>query len=417
MREIAAILVDRANYGRLRPVLRALFARPDLRTRVVCTGTMLLDRFGMAVQNVEEDGFPVDGKVYLELEGSTPVTMAKSLGIAVMELTSELARLSPDLVLVVGDRYEALAATLAAAYLNICVAHLQGGEVSGSIDESARHAMTKFAHYHFPATRRAADYLVRMGERPETVFLVGCPSGDLALHEDLALSSAVLNGHGVGASLDPGRPFLTVVFHPVTTEFGAEVAQVKALYDAVAALRLPTCWLWPNIDAGSDSMSKFLRAQRERNHHESDRWLRAVKHFQPADFLRVMAGSACLVGNSSSFVRDASFLGTPVVLVGNRQDGREMAEHVTRVAPDAGRIAAAIRDQLAHGRYPPSQLYGRGDAAEQVAARLAEVPIYHQKRLAYVREESLDAEARSPRRPAQPLDAGAAVGAGRLPPP
>ncbi len=383
MREIAAILVDRANYGRMKPILRALFARPGVRTRVVCTGTMLLERFGMAMHNVEEDGFPVDGKVYLELEGSTPVTMAKSLGIAVMELTSELARLRPDIVLVIGDRYEALAATLAAAYLNLCVAHIQGGEVSGSIDESARHAMTKLAHYHFPATPRAAEYLIRMGERPETVFLVGCPAGDLALKEDLRLTPNILNSHGVGAVLDPRRPFLTVVFHPVTTEFGSEVAQVKALYEAVAALGMQTCWLWPNIDAGSDNVSKFLRAQRERNHHESDRWLRAVKHFQPIDFLRVIAGSACLVGNSSSFVRDASFVGIPVVLVGNRQDGRETAEHVVRVAPARNAILDAIRGQLAHGCYPGSQLYGRGDAAEQIAAHLAEVPIYHQKRLAY----------------------------------
>jgi UDP-hydrolysing UDP-N-acetyl-D-glucosamine 2-epimerase len=387
MREVVAILVDRANYGRMKPVLGQLFARRDLRTRVVCTGTMLLERFGMAMHSVERDGFPIDGKVYLELEGSTPVTMAKSLGIAVMELTSELARLRPDIVLVIGDRYETLAATLAAAYLNICVAHIQGGEVSGSIDESARHAITKFAHYHFPATRRAAEYLVRMGERPETVFHVGCPSSDLALKEDLTLRAEVLNRHGVGAVLDPSGPFLTVVFHPVTTEFGHEVAQVNALYDAVAALRMPTCWVWPNIDAGSDNVSKFLRAQRERNHHESDRWLRAVKHFEPIDFLKVIAGSACLVGNSSGFVREASFVGTPVVLVGHRQDGREAAEHVTRVPPAAGRIRAAIEEQLAHGRYPGSQLYGRGDAAEQIAARLAEVPTYHQKRLAYFRGE------------------------------
>ena len=400
MREIAAILVDRANYGRMKPILRALIAQPGLRMRVVCTGTMLLERFGMAMHNVEEDGFSIDGKVYLELEGSTPVTMAKSLGIAVLELTSELARLRPDIMLVIGDRYEALAATLAAAYLNICVAHIQGGEVSGSIDESARHAMTKLAHYHFPATRRAAEYLVRMGEHPETVFHVGCPSGDLALNQDLRLTSEILNSHGVGAALDPRRPFLTVVCHPVTTEFGSEVAQVKALYDAVASLGMQTCWLWPNIDAGSDNVSKFLRAQRERNHHFSDRWLRAVKHFQPVDFLKVIAGSACLVGNSSSFVRDASFLGTPVVLVGNRQDGRETAEHVLRVPPVKETILDGIRTQLAHGPYPASQLYGRGNAAEQIAARLAEVPIYHQKRLAYAADPRDESAARASATPA-----------------
>src|SRR5882724_6680175 len=159
--------------------MHAIAAHQELELQVLAAGTMVLERFHQPVQVVREDGFQVDGEVYIELEGSTPVTMAKSVGFGVVEFASEFHRLKPDLVLLIGDRYEALAAAIAAAYMNIPLVHLQGGEVSGSIDESARHAITKFAQFHFPATRRAADYLVRMGERPETILGVGCPSSDI----------------------------------------------------------------------------------------------------------------------------------------------------------------------------------------------------------------------------------------------
>ena len=155
-RKVCVVLVDRANYGRLKPVLRCINDRPELQLQLVAAGTMVLERFGNPVQNVKNDGFHVDGEIYIELEGSTPATMAKSLGFAVVEFASEFQRLKPDVVMLIGDRYEALAAALAAAYMNICIVHIQGGEVSGSIDESARHAISKLAHYHFPSTKRSA---------------------------------------------------------------------------------------------------------------------------------------------------------------------------------------------------------------------------------------------------------------------
>src|SRR6185437_5754192 len=129
---------------------------------------------------VRADGFNVDSEIYIELEGSTPTTMAKSIGFGVVEFASEFHRLKPDVVVLIGDRYEALAAAVAAAYMNLTLVHIQGGEVSGSIDESARHAITKFAHFHFPSTHRSASYLMKMGERPDTILGVGCPSSDIA---------------------------------------------------------------------------------------------------------------------------------------------------------------------------------------------------------------------------------------------
>ena len=169
-RKILVTLVDRANYGRMKPVMAAIQRHPALQLQVLCAGSMVLERFGTTLNDVAADGFPVDARVFMELEGSVPLSMAKSVGFGIIEFAGEFQRLEPDIVLLIGDRYEALAAAIAAAYMNLCLCHIQGGEVSGSIDESARHAITKFAHYHFPATKRSAQYLVRMGEDPATVY-------------------------------------------------------------------------------------------------------------------------------------------------------------------------------------------------------------------------------------------------------
>lgn len=385
-RKVCVVLVDRANYGRLKPVMRAISARSDLELQVLAAGTMVLERFDLPVRVVREDGFPVDGEIYIELEGSTPATMAKSVGFGLVEFASEFRRLRPDLVLVIGDRYEALAATVAAAYMNHCIVHVQGGEVSGSIDESARHAITKFAHFHFPSTRRAANYLLRMGEPPETILGVGCPSSDIARELDRTLGPETINGHGSGACIDVTRPYLLVIFHPTTTEYGGERRQMHELLAGLHQLKAPTVLLWPNIDAGSNHVSKVIRLFRDQARPD---WLRTLINLPPEDYLKVLANTACAVGNSSSFVRDASYFGTPVVLVGNRQEGRETDEHVTRVSPATGQVAAAVRAQLAHGRYKPSTLYGDGHVCGRIAAALSRLTPYVQKRLHYIYDEAL----------------------------
>lgn len=377
-------MVDRANYGRMWPVMRAIEAHPDLELQTVCAGTMLLERFGLAARVVEQDGFRIDGRVYMELEGSIPTTMAKSIGFATIEFSSELQRLAPDIVLIIGDRYEALGAVIAAAYQNICIAHIQGGEVSGSIDECARHAITKFAHFHFPSTARAAQYVVRMGEDPANVFNFGCPVGDYITELDAELPPDIFTGNGVGAQLRSSDPFYLVIFHPVTTEFGLEMKQADEILAALDELQHPTVWLWPNIDAGSDHISKTLRRYREK--HPDNRWLHLIKNLQPEVFQKALKRTACAIGNSSSFIRDTTFTGTPVVLVGDRQEGREIAENVLSVPCERQGIIDTIRRHEAHGRYSPSTLYGRGNAAPQIAAKLAEVEVYVQKRLHYIKE-------------------------------
>lgn len=387
-RKICVVLVDRANYGRLKPVMHAIAARPELELQVVAAGTMVLERFDQPVNVVRADGFPIHGEIYLELEGSTPATMAKSVGFGVVEFASEFQRLKPDVVLLIGDRYEALAAAIAAAYMNICIAHIQGGEVSGSIDESARHAISKFAHFHFPSTHRSAEYLIRMGEDPANVLAIGCPSSDIARTFDRTLTSDILHASGGGTEIDPTRPFLLVLFHPTTTEYGGERGQMESVLGALKRIQMPTVLLWPNIDAGSDHISKAIRTFRV---NEQPVWLRTLTNLTPENYLKVLAKTACALGNSSSFVRDASYFGTPVVLVGQRQAGRETDRHVIPAPPLTTEIAAALQHQLAAGRYAPSTLYGDGFVAERIATSLVNLQPYLQKRLHYIHDQPVAA--------------------------
>lgn len=382
-RRICVVLVDRANYGRLKPVMMAIREQPRLELMVMCGGSMVLERFDRPVEVVRRDGFRIDAEVYMELEGSTPATMAKSVGFGVVEFASELQRLRPDFVLLIGDRYEALAAAIAAAFMNLPVIHLQGGEVSGSIDESTRHAISKFAHYHFPATQQSREFLVRMGERPETILGVGCPSSDIARTLDRTLRPEIFNARGSGTTIDATKSYLLVVFHPTTTQFGGERREMEELLAGLDAHRIQTLLLWPNIDAGSDHISKAIRVFRDR---ATSSWMRTLTNLTPDDYLRVLAGAACAVGNSSSFVRDAGFFGTPVVQVGSRQHGREAGPHVTWVEAQAAAVADGVRRQLAHGRYEPCTIYGDGHVSDRLARALLTIEPYRQKRLTFTDE-------------------------------
>jgi UDP-hydrolysing UDP-N-acetyl-D-glucosamine 2-epimerase len=365
--------------------MAAVRDHPALDLQVMCTGTMVLKRFGNTIDEVIKDGFEVHSQVFMELEGGIPLSMAKSLGFGVVEFTSELNRIQPDVVLLIGDRYEALAMALAAAYMNIPIAHIQGGEISGSIDESARHAISKFAQFHFPATQRSAEYLYQMGEAEERIFNVGCPVGDYILSLDSDLPDDVFHA-GSGAEIDTDRSFHLVIFHPVTTEFGQEEQKAEELLAALEELAHPTVFLWPNIDAGADRISKHLRIFREK--HQPN-WLRFITNIDPVNFQKVLKKCTVAIGNSSSFVRDSTFSGTPVVLVGNRQRGREIGRNVMPVPICKEDILRAIRRQMQHGPYQRDSVYGRGNAGKQIAEILSTVDLYIQKQLDYIyREDS-----------------------------
>jgi UDP-hydrolysing UDP-N-acetyl-D-glucosamine 2-epimerase len=384
-RKVCVVVNSRANYGRIKSFLRAAMDHPDLELQLIDGASALLYRYGSAIDIIRGDGFEPQAIVHSVVDGETPVTMAKSVGLGTIELATHFEALKPDVVLTVADRFETIATAIAASYMNIPVAHTQGGEVTGSIDENVRHAITKLSHIHFPATERAREILMRMGERPDTIHVTGCPSIDVLVENDLALPKDIFaRNKGVGADLDVSKPYVMVMQHPVTTEYGEGLTQIEATLKAVDRLGrqgMQVIWLWPNADAGSDDVAKGLRVFRENNDPD---YLHLYRNFSPEDYARLLNNAACMIGNSSSGLREAAYLGTPSVNIGSRQRGRDRARNVIDAPHNAEAIYRAIERQVAHGRYPRSLMFGDGSSGRRIADILATAPLQLEKSLSYL---------------------------------
>ncbi len=382
-RKICVVVTARPSYSRVRTALAAIQAHPELELQLVIAASALLDRYGKVITHVERDGFKPDAHVYMVVEGENLVTSAKTTGLGLVELATVFDNLAPDIVLTIADRYETMATAVAAAYMNIPLAHLQGGEVTGNIDEKVRHAVTKLADYHLVATHKAAERVIRMGEDPDFVFVTGCPSIDIAARV-LAEPSPEINPFekygGVGAQVDLSNGYLVVMQHPVTSEYELARRHVTETLYAIRDLGLPTLWFWPNVDAGSDGTSKGIRAFREL---EQPRNIHFFKDIPPEDFLHLIKRSRAIVGNSSVAIRECSFLGVPAVNIGSRQDGRERGPNVIDVDYDRAAIMRAVETILSSPRPQGVPLYGDGRAGERIARVLAEVPLKFTKRLMY----------------------------------
>jgi UDP-hydrolysing UDP-N-acetyl-D-glucosamine 2-epimerase len=384
VRRVCVFIGSRANYSSIKSAMRAIAAHRDLQLQLIVGASALLDRFGSVVDVIEADGFKPDARVTMIVEGQTPATMAKSTGLGLLELPTTFDLLKPDIVISVGDRFETMATAIAAAYMNIPVAHTMGGEITGTIDESIRHAVTKLAHIHFPANEAAAERIIRMGEPPETVHVVGCPRIDLVA-EIASGNGGIphaewLTREGVGAHIDLNQPFLLVNQHPVTTEYGQGKAQIWETLLALEELQMPAIMLWPNVDAGSEDLATGMRTFREKR---NPAYIRFYKNFPIETYVRLMLASACAVGNSSAPIREGAFLGVPAVNIGTRQMGRDRGPNVIDVGYRRDEIVGAIRHQLAHGRYPSDALYGDGKAGPRIADLLARAPLTVQKRLVF----------------------------------
>lgn len=381
-RKICIVLTARASYAKIQPILKAVAAHPALELQIVCAASAVLERYGSTDKIVESDGFKIDERIYMVLEAETLLTSAKSAGIGIVEFAGAFERLRPDLVLVMADRYEVLSAAIAAAYLNIPLAHAQGGEVSGNIDEKVRHAITKLADVHFPATARAKDWLVRMGEDPDCVFHTGCPSIDIAANvlKNPAMDFDINTKYaGVGHKIDVAQGYIIVMQHPVTTEALDARGQIQATLNAIHKLGKQAFWFWPNADAGGDLTSKGIRMFREKT---PDNKICFIKNMQPQDFLRLVYASDGIVGNSSAAIRECSYMGIPAVNIGTRQLNRERGPNVLDVDYNEEQIFEAVQNHCT-GRKASVPIYGSGNAAEQIARILSDVPLTHTKSLNY----------------------------------
>ena len=382
-RKICVVVTARPSYSRIRTALTAISKHPDLELQLVVAASALLERYGSAIQAIERDGFDIRHRVYMVLEGENLVTSAKSTGIGLSELATVFDNLKPDAVVTIADRYETLATAVAASYMNIPVVHVQGGEVTGSIDEKVRHAVTKLANLHLVSTELAAERVRKLGEDGDTVVVTGCPSIDIAAEVAArrALDFDPFDKYGgVGPKSNLSNGYLVVLQHPVTTEYEEARQQVDETLYAVKDVGLPVLWFWPNVDAGSDGTSKGIRVFREREKPEN---LHFFRNMFPEDFLRLLCGATAIVGNSSVAIRECSFLGVPAVNIGSRQQGRERGRNVIDVSHDRAAITGAIREHARRGKPPCDHLYGDGKAGTRIADALATSALRVEKRLTY----------------------------------
>jgi len=373
--KIAVVVTNRASYARILTVLRALHEDERIRLAIVLGGSAILERFGKTADEMEKFPRAKIEKVNYSLEGGTLEAMAKSTGLATIEMTSVLSRLHPQLVVTVADRFETLATATAAAYLNIPLAHTQGGEVSGSIDNKVRHAVSQLADFHFPATKLASQKLMDMGIDSGRVYRFGCPAIDLARQTDLSIKPDFFAERGAsGEKIDATRPYLLFLQHPVTTDYGHQAteqfAEILRAADTCLSNGFQLVWLWPNIDAGSNALVRSLRYFLKQN---EARKIVVFSNFVPEDYLKVIGNASCIVGNSSSGIREAAFLGIPAVNIGSRQSERERAHNVVNAGFSGEEIWSQVRHQVRIGRYSRSEIFGKGQAGVQIAKKLTEI--------------------------------------------
>ncbi|MCB7481338.1 UDP-N-acetylglucosamine 2-epimerase [Christiangramia sediminis] len=382
-RKICVVVTARPSYSRIKTALTAIQAHPELELQLVIAGSALLDRYGNAIDFIEKDGFPIAAKVFMVLEGENPTTMAKTTGLGVMELTNVFYNLKPDAVITIADRFETIATSIAAAYQNIPLVHLQGGEVTGSIDEKVRHANTKLADLHLVCTEDAKQRVIKLGEYPHKVINTGCPSIDLAkqVAQDPELDfDPVKKYGGVGPEFSWINGYMVIMQHPVTTEYKDAKAHILKTLKAVKASGYPAFWFWPNVDAGSDGTSNGIRSFRELEKPEN---IHFFKNMNPIDFLKLMKNARVLVGNSSAGIRECSYLGIPVVNIGNRQNRRKRAQNVTDVDYNERQILSAIEEGINREHYPASEIYGVGESGNKIAEILATVELSFSKTISY----------------------------------
>jgi len=381
LRKIAVVTGTRAGYGIYYPVLRAIESHPDLDLSLIVTCLHLSPMHGYTIREIEKDGFKIAAKVDMLIESDTGCGMAKSFGVGIMGIAQTLEDIDPDIVLILGDRGEMLATAIAGSYMNILVAHIHGGEVSGTVDEPMRHAITKLSHIHFPATERGRERIVKLGENPENIYVVGAPRIDTILNATLLSSNELTSKF----SLNLGNPLLLIVQHPVTTEVDQAAEQMRETMETLTELKEQAVLIYPNADAGGRAMIKVIEE------YENFSFLKIFKSLPHIEYLSLMKIAGVMIGNSSSGIIEAPSFYLPVVNIGTRQEGRERAENVIDVGYNKNEIIKGIEKALYDEEFKArvkkcKNPYGDGKTGERIANILSKIKIGNkllQKRLIY----------------------------------
>lgn len=372
-RLVLGITGIRSEYDIMSSVFRAISGRQELDLQLLVTGAHLSEAFGHTIDQIRADGFEVVDEVESLVNGDRASSRVKGLAIQLQGLVQAVSRIKPDILLVLGDREEAMTTALVGAYMNIPVAHVCGGDrVIGNVDDQVRHAVTKLAHLHFVTNEESRQRVLRLGEQPFRVFDVGNPGLDRLI--DVPVIDCAQLSERLGFPLAEGEPFVLLIQHVISTEADQGYAQMKASLEAIRELGVKTILSFPNSDAGGQ---QIVRAIRE---YEGLPFLYAAKSIPRLEFVNLMRRAACMLGNSSAGILEAPLLKLPVINVGNRQKGRLHAENVQFVAHDKDRIIEALRLAIFDAGYRRkvaqcANPYGDGKSSARIAEILASVPL------------------------------------------
>ncbi len=365
MRHVCYVTGTRADFGLMRSTLKLIQRNDHLRLSVFVTGMHLESIHGATVTEIEAANLPIMARHAVGANAGDRSTMVRAIGRAIDGMVQAFQQDAPDLVLVLGDRGEMLAGALVAAHLNIAVAHIHGGEISGSVDESIRHAISKLAHFHFVATLASRDRLVRMGESPDRVFVTGAPGLDDIVGQASMNRAELCKRY----SLDADRTVGLLVFHPVVQTAEQSGEQARTVLTAAMEVGLQLICLMPNSDAGSAEIRDVLGSYQDAGE------IRLHAHLERSEFLSWMRHCDVMIGNSSSGIIESASFGTPVVNIGTRQRRRERNRNSVDVPVNRAAIRGAIEAMLAHGRFPIHNIYGDGQSGARIAKLLGELPI------------------------------------------
>ena len=365
MRKICYISGTRADFGLMRSTLTAIRDHAKLELSIIVTGMHLSPQHGDTVKEIEAADLTIAAEVPVPMTPATGATMARNIGAMTTAFTDALESLHPDIVLLLGDRGEMLAGAIAGLHLNIPVAHIHGGELSGTVDEPVRHAISKLSHLHFTATAASRERLIRMGEAATNIHVTGAPGLDGLADESFGDRLTVARQHGLNAD----RPLALMVYHPVLQEADTAGADARALLDALHKAGVQVLALMPNADGGSEAVRRVLTEA------HGQKGVTVRTHLARPDFIATMAHADLMIGNSSAGIIEAASFGTPVINVGRRQNLRERNANVRDVMAEPAVLAEAITAALARGRFPVKNLYGDGRTSERIADLLAATPL------------------------------------------
>ncbi|MBO8232379.1 UDP-N-acetylglucosamine 2-epimerase (hydrolyzing) [Prochlorococcus marinus str. MU1402] len=380
IRKICIPISTRGNYGKLKSTFEAINKDRNLQLQIILAGSILLDSYGDFKEIIKKDGFKVSAEIPFLLKGDSNEILAISSGIAQMEFSRVLARLKPDIVLIIADRFESLAFAQAALCMNCCIAHLEGGEVSGSIDERIRHAITKLSHIHFVSNSESGNRLRLMGEEEKNIIISGNPSidiiNDINLEEKILLEN-FLKEKEICFNLKDS--YLTISQHPVVTEVDSYLDQLKETFEAIKFFDIQKFWILPNIDAGYSKALEFLNYKISEENSQI-----IVLNSLPLNLYAILIkNTKCLIGNSSSGIRESSYLGVPSINIGNRQFGRLKDKNTRDCSHEKNEIKDAIKYQINHGSYNPSFIYGKGESGKIISNYLSNCDLFLEKTITY----------------------------------